>query len=86
VGRTPRAPRVVSGTPDDQGAVAVAAACRVLDYDERGYALHPWQIAYLFALVEGRPPVVPPGCGVGRGWLDRKLAEVLVSGESESLC
>ena len=76
----------MSDASDDQGAVAVAAARRVLDCDGRGYALHPWQIALLFALVEGRTPVVPPGCGVGKGWLDRKLAELQVIGDSESLC
>ncbi len=61
-------------TPDVEGDF-VTAAQRVLADDGRAYALQPWQIAYLFALVEGRPPIVPPGCGVGKGWLDARLQE-----------
>ena len=51
------------------------AARRVLDGDGRAFVLQPWQIAYLFALVEGRTPVVAPGCGVGKGWLEARLRE-----------
>ena len=62
------------------------AARRLLEGDGRGYILQPWQIAYLFALVEGRAGVVPPGCGVGKGWLDARLREARATGDSESLC
>lgn len=51
------------------------AAQQLLAGDGRGYSLQPWQVAYLFALVEGRPGVVPPGCGVGKGWLESRLRE-----------
>ena len=62
-----------------------AAARRVLAADGRTLILQPWQIAYLFAVVEGRPGVVPPGCRVGKGWLEARLRESLEVGESESL-
>jgi hypothetical protein len=52
-----------------------AVARRVLAGDGLEFVLQPWQIAYLFAVVEGRTPVVPPGCGVGKGWLDARLRE-----------
>jgi hypothetical protein len=51
------------------------AARRVLAGDGGSHILQPWQIAYCFALVEGREPVVPPGCGVGKGWLEARLRE-----------
>jgi len=51
------------------------AARRVLDRDDHGYILQPWQVAYLFALVEDRTPIVPPDCGVGKGWLEARLRE-----------
>ena len=56
------------------------AAQRVLAGDGRGYVLQPWQVAYLFALLEGRQGVVPPGCGVGKGWLDARLREARKAG------
>ncbi len=62
------------------------AARRVLAGDGRTFVLQPWQIAFLFALTEGRPGVVPPGCGVGKGWLDARLREARTTGDSESLC
>ena len=62
------------------------AARRVLVGDGRTFVLQPWQIAFLFALTEGRPGVVPPGCGVGKGWLDARLREARTTGDSESLC
>jgi hypothetical protein len=55
----------------------VEAARRVLAGDGRQFVLQPWQIAYCFALVEGREPVVPPGCGVGKGWLEARLREAI---------
>ena len=58
---------------------------RVLAGDGRGFVLQPWQIAYLFALAEGRPGFVPPGCGVGKGWLDARLREARATGDSASL-
>lgn len=58
--------------------VALAAAARLLlARDGREHALQPWQVAYLVALTEGRPGHVPPGCGVGKGWLDARLREAL---------
>jgi hypothetical protein len=60
-----------SGPPEGE----TEAARRVLDGDGRSFVLQPWQVAYLFALVEGRTPFVPPGCGVGKGWLDARLRE-----------
>ncbi|TAJ99318.1 MAG: hypothetical protein EPO36_12400 [Chloroflexota bacterium] len=58
-----------------QGAPETDAARRLLDADGRAFVLQPWQVAYLIALVEGRTPVVPPGCGVGRAWLEARLRE-----------
>ena len=76
-----------SAPNQDAGAGAHAdAARRVLAGDGRGFVLLPWQIAYLLALTEGRPGVVPPGCGVGKGWLDDRLREARATGDSESLC
>ncbi|MCI0582274.1 MAG: hypothetical protein L0227_05155 [Chloroflexi bacterium] len=62
------------------------AARRVLDADGNAFVLQQWQVAYLLALVEGRPPVVPPGCGVGKGWLDARLREALEEGQAPPLC
>jgi hypothetical protein len=62
--------------PGADGPLA-AAARGVLAADGRGFALQPWQIAYCFALAEGRAGVVPPGCGVGKGWLDARLREAM---------
>jgi hypothetical protein len=53
------------------------AALRVLAADGRAFVLQPWQIAFCFALVEGREGIVPPGCGVGKGWLDARLREAI---------
>jgi hypothetical protein len=71
-----------SGSPEGQAE----AASRVLDGDGRSFVLQPWQVAYLFALVEGRTPGVPPGCGVGKGWLDARLREALDDGSERPLC
>ena len=63
-------------SPADADAIALAEdARRVLAGDGREFILQPWQIAYCFALVEGREPLVPPGCGVGKGWLDARLRD-----------
>ena len=64
-------PPVATGASSD---LAIAAG-RVLAADGRTHVLQPWQIAYCFALVEGREPVVPPGCGVGKGWLETRLRD-----------
>jgi hypothetical protein len=65
-----------AGSSDPTGSLDLAtAARRVLDADGRSFVLQAWQIAYCFALVEGREPFVPPGCGVGKGWLDARLRE-----------
>jgi hypothetical protein len=72
------------GSPEadaaDRGTSEAEAARRVLAGDGRDFVLQPWQVAYLFALVEGRNPVVPPGCGVGKGWLETRLREALEAG------
>ncbi|HEX5589709.1 MAG TPA: hypothetical protein VFX65_05420 [Candidatus Limnocylindrales bacterium] len=63
---------------EDPGVVDLgAAARRVLEDDGRTFVLQPWQVAYCVALSEGRPAVVPPGCGVGKGWLDARLRAAL---------
>ena len=72
--------------PDPDPRSGAEAARRVLAGDGQGFVLLPWQIAYLLALTEGRPGVVPPGCGVGKGWLDDRLREARATGDSESLC
>jgi hypothetical protein len=53
------------------------AAREVLARDGRELVLQPWQVSWLMATSEGRRAVVPPGCGVGKGWLDARLAEAL---------
>jgi hypothetical protein len=60
---------------------AATAARRVLADDGKAFVLQPWQIAYCHAIVEGRAPVVPPGCGVGKGWLEDRLREALGAGD-----
>ena len=72
--------------PDEGADASVEAARRVLSGDGRAFVLQPWQVNYLFALTEGRTGVVPPGCGVGKGWLDARLREARAPGDSESLC
>ncbi len=65
-------------SPDPTADSRLAEAARqVLAGDGRTFVLQPCQIAYCFALVEGREPLVPPGCGVGKGWLDARLREAL---------
>jgi hypothetical protein len=66
---------VTAGDIPDAGPALAEAARRVLAGDGREFVLQAWQIAYCFALVEGREPFVPPGCGVGKGWLDARLRE-----------
>ena len=68
------------------GTSLAGAARRVLDGDGQSFVLLPWQVAYLFAIIEGRTPVVPPGCGVGKGWLDTRLQEALGHGPDQPLC
>lgn len=56
------------------------AARRVLARDGRDVQLQPWQVAWLLATSEGREAVVPPGCGIGRGWLQARLDEERAAG------
>ena len=56
------------------------AARRLLAADGRELILQPWQVAWLVATSEGREGVVPPGCGVGKGWLQARLDEALAQG------
>ena len=56
-----------------------AAASRVLARDGRDLVLQPWQAGWLIATAEGREGFVPPGCGVGVGWLQARLDEELGS-------
>ena len=51
------------------------AARRVLARDGRDLVLQPWQAAWLIATADGREGFVPPGCGVGAGWLAARLDE-----------
>ena len=53
------------------------AAKALLAADGRSIALQPWQVAWLVATSEGREGVVPPGCGVGKGWLDVRMREAM---------
>ena len=53
------------------------AARALLAKDGRAFALQPWQVAWLVATSEGRAGVVPPGCGVGKGWLDERMREAI---------
>ncbi len=71
--------------PDPDPNAEADAARRVLAGDGRGFVLLPWQIAYLVALTEGRPGFVPPGCGVGKGWLEARLRDARATGDSASL-
>jgi hypothetical protein len=58
------------------------AARRVIAADGGEYSLQGWQVAYLLDVGEGRAGRVPPGCGVGRGWLEARLAQAAAD-ESE---
>jgi hypothetical protein len=58
------------------------AARTLLAADGHEFVLQPWQVAYLVAVVEGRTPLVPPGCGVGKGWLQARLDEAAGGGSS----
>jgi hypothetical protein len=62
-------------SPDGPGSERRVAARAVLAGDGRSWVLQPWQVAYLIDVAEGREGVVPPGCGVGKGWLDERLRE-----------
>jgi hypothetical protein len=64
-------------TPIEIDATLRAASRALLAGDGRGFVLQPWQVAYLVAMSDGRKGVVPPGCGVGKGWLDARLREAL---------
>jgi hypothetical protein len=61
--------------PPPIDATRRAAARAVLAGDGRRFVLQPWQVAWLVAASEGREGFVPPGCGVGKGWLDARLRE-----------
>ena len=37
-------------------------------------------VAWLIATSEGREALVPPGCGIGRGWLQARLDEERAAG------
>jgi hypothetical protein len=63
--------------PAPTPAALAAAARLLLARDGREHVLQPWQVAYLVALTDGRQGHVPPGCGVGKGWLDARLREAL---------
>ena len=54
------------------------AARRVLARDGRDLTLQPWQAAWLIATAAGREAIVPPGCGVGAGWLAARMDEETV--------
>ena len=56
------------------------AARRLLAADGTEFILQPWQVAWLVATSEGREGFVPPGCGVGKGWLQARLDEALAEG------
>jgi hypothetical protein len=69
-------PVVPSPSPIIEPAVRDAAR-RLLAADGGEFVLQPWQVAWLVATSEGREAVVPPGCGVGKGWLQARLDEAL---------
>ena len=64
----------------DLAAERRAAARKVLAGDGRSWVLQPWQVAYLIDVADGRDGVVPPGCGVGKGWLDDRMREAMRRG------
>jgi hypothetical protein len=61
--------------PADVGDATRDAARRVLARDGHDLVLQPWQAAWLIATADGRQGFVPPGCGVGAGWLAARLDE-----------
>ena len=61
--------------PADVPDAVREAARKVLDRDGRDLVLLPWQAAWLVATAAGREGFVPPGCGVGAGWLQARLDE-----------
>ncbi len=61
--------------PADVPDATREAARRVLARDGRDLVLQPWQAAWLIATADGREGFVPPGCGVGAGWLAARLDE-----------
>ena len=61
--------------PADVPDATREAARRVLARDGRDLVLQPWQAAWLIATADGREGIVPPGCGVGAGWLAARLDE-----------
>jgi hypothetical protein len=56
-------------------AVLRSAARDVLARDGRDFLLREWQVAWLIAVTEGREGFVPLACGLGKGWLDARMAE-----------
>jgi hypothetical protein len=74
----PAAP--AAAPPADVPDVTREAARRVLARDGRDLVLQPWQAAWLIATAEGREGFVPPGCGVGAGWLAARLDEERCAG------
>ena len=71
---------VVPSPPAIVDAAVRHAARRLLAADGREFILQPWQLAWLVATSEGREGDVPPGCGVGKGWLQARLDEALAQG------
>ena len=61
-------------------AAPADAPRRVLARDGRDLVLQPWQAAWLIATADGREGFVPPGCGVGAGWLAARLDEERAAG------
>ena len=62
--------------PDPHRPDLRAAARAVLAGDGRGFVLQPWQVGLTsIDASEGGEAVVPPGCGVGKGWLDARIRE-----------
>ena len=69
-------PAATAGAPPaDVPDATREAARRVLARDGRDLVLQPWQAAWLIATAAGREASVPPGCGVGAGWLAARLDE-----------
>ena len=66
--------------PADVPDAVREAARRVLARDGRDLVLQPWQAGWLIATADGREGFVPPGCGVGVGWLAARLDEERPSG------